>query len=350
VSAIASQFAELLALGLCCPRCHGDLAEQQSDGASALLCSKCDATYPVIFGIPDLRVFADPYIGIDADLAKGRRLAADGARTWEELAARYYEITLDTVPPAQARQFEMGLHTAVPRAAAALESWVQMERGVGAATERLIDVGCGTAPLFAAIGPSGVVKVGVDIAFRWLVVAKRRLENAGVRAHLVCACAEALPFKPATFDVYASLGTLENVSDQSTTMAEADRVLRPGGRLRIATANRTSLGPDPHLGIPGGGMLPDAVAAWWARRRGALPPQRHLLSRGELETLLRRAEFGELVFDVPGIPAAQRAKWSALLRVAGGMYEFARRQSVLRKPLQLVGPALLATARAAADG
>ncbi|MEO8623901.1 MAG: methyltransferase domain-containing protein [bacterium] len=345
MSAIASQLAELLALGLCCPRCHGDLTEQQSDGAGALVCPSCNTTYPVILGIPDLRVFADPYIGIDADRAKGQRLASDGAQRWEELAARYYEITLDTVPPAQARQFEMGLHTAVPRAEAALESWARMEGEAGAASRRVIDVGCGTAPLFAAMGPSSVVKVGVDIAFRWLVVAKLRLENAGVRAHLVCACAEALPFKPATFDVCASLGTLENVSEQSSTIAEAARVLRAGGRLRIATANRTSLGPDPHLGIPAGGMVPDAVAAWWARRRGALPPLRHLLSRGKLEMLLRRAHFGELAFDVPGIPAAQRAKWSAPLRVAGGVYEFARRQSVLRRPLQVIGPSLLATAK-----
>jgi SAM-dependent methyltransferase len=339
---MTSPLSELLAIGLCCPHCRDDLIEQEE----ALLCAGCRMTYPVILGIPDLRVFPDPYIGIEEDRAKGRLLAAYGeGRHWEDLASRYYEITRDTVPAAQARRFAAGLSAALPRAAAALDSWEAMTNEPLRSADRLLDVGCGTAPLLVATGPRAAVKVGVDIAFRWLVVGKLRLADAGVRAHLVCACAEALPFRDGAFDAYVTQGTLENVRNQATTIAESRRVLRDDGKLWISTANRSSLGPDPHLGLPAGGLLPDRIAAAWARSHGALPPQRHLLTRRALGVLLERERFTKCLFGVPALPVAQRAGWPVVLRAAANLYEASRRIPVFARALQSVGPTLLVTAR-----
>ncbi|MDB4914657.1 MAG: methylase involved in ubiquinone/menaquinone biosynthesis [Gemmatimonadetes bacterium] len=335
--------AELLSLGLCCPRCKGDLLLVDTQEA-ALRCIACAEQYPIILGIPDLRVFPDPYIGIDEDRAKGRLLAAVGARTWGDLAAHYYEITQDDVPAAQARQFAAGLHAAVPRAAAAIEGWNELDGERVLATDRLLDVGCGTAPFFVAEGPQSAPRVGVDVAFRWLVVARLRLENAGVAAHLVCACAEAIPFRDASFDVYVSQGAIENVRDQTLAIAESRRVLRSRGRIRVASANRTSPAPDPHLGIPFGGLLPARVAAWWARSRGALPPSRRLLTHAALRTLLRSA-YDHVALGVPAASPAQQRGLGAVLRMAVATYEFMRRGHPLRRTLTVIGPTLLATGR-----
>ena len=338
--------AELLALGLCCPRCRGEVTGEDHADAPALFCARCSVHYPIILGIPDLRVFPDPYIGIEEDRAKGRLLAAYGAgRDWADLASHYYEITRDTVPPSQARQFAAGLGGALPRALSALETWEQLTDEPLAASDRVIDVGCGTAPLLVAAGGRSAARVGVDIAFRWLVIGKLRLANAGVHAHLVCACAEALPFRDGAFDVYVTQGTVENVRDQAMTVQESRRVLRDGGQLWISTANRTSLGPDPHLGLPAGGLLPSRAVAAWARRRGALPPQRRLLSLAGLRSLLRQGAFERARFGVPAIPAATRGTQGAILRAAIGAYGILRGIGALRSTLLVVGPTLLATAR-----
>ena len=340
---MTSPLDELFALGLCCPRCKGDLL---SRGEDDLHCVGCSEHYPVILGIPDLRVFPDPYIGIEEDRAKGLLLAEWGVgRRWEDVAARYYEITRDTVPPAQAARFAAGLSAALPRAVAALDGWESMSGSPLGATDRVLDVGCGTAPLLVAAGSRGAVTVGVDVAFRWLVVGKLRLADAGVHAPLVCACAEALPFRDGGFDVYATAGTLENVRDQGAAVSESRRVLREGGRLWISTANRNSLGPDPHLGLPLGGLLPTGAANAWARWRGALPPQRQLLSRRGLDELLRRGGFRDASFAVPAISVTQRAGWGPVLRGAAVAYEVARKTGAGARVLGAIGPTLLASAR-----
>ncbi len=346
-----SAIAELLAFGLCCPRCKGNLRDDMNETGEqgTLTCEACNETYPVLHGIPDLRVAPDPYIGIEADRAKGARLAAHVAPRWEDLAAHYYDITLDTVPPAQARLFAAGLQAAQPRAAAALEEWERLSSAPLRSADALLDVGCGTAPLLAAVGTRDRTRtgicIGIDVAFRWLVVGKRRLANAGVQAHLVCACAEALPFRDECFDVATSQATLENVRDQAKAMTEMFRVLQSNGRAWISTANKHSLGPDPHLGIVAGGLLPDAVAARIARSRGALPPERQLLTRSNIARLLHRASFSNMQFSVPAIPAAQREAAGGLMAIAATVYEIARRQPVLRAALLRIGPTLLVTAR-----
>ena len=86
---------QLLDLGLCCPRCKGDLVAAVQGGEGSLRCRACAMDYPVILGIPDLRIFADPYIDIEPDRAKGRRLKAEGGRTWDDLVRFYYSITLE---------------------------------------------------------------------------------------------------------------------------------------------------------------------------------------------------------------------------------------------------------------
>ncbi len=334
--------AELFDLGLCCPHCRGQLRESRVP-AHRLDCASCAREYPVEYDIPDLRLHPDPYIAMDADRAKGRRLLDEsGARDWRGMVDFYYRIT-DTVPPQQAERFLASLDRGAIRAASTLAAWERLAGGATAEGGTLLEVGCGTGPLLLAAARGRTV-VGLDVAFRWLIVCRRRLEERGVRAPLVCANAESLPFREASFDVVASESTIEVTRDQNLAATEAFRVLRPGGRIYLTTPNRWSLGPDPHLGVPAGGWWPQSWLARWAGRRGALPPRRNLLSRVELGGLLHRAGFRRRRYDLPAVPAEQRRALGPMLRAAATAYDGARRTPVTRHVLFFLGPMLMATA------
>ena len=84
------------------------------------------------------------------------------------------------------------------------------------------------ADLVLAGSPARTAVIGIDIAFRWLVVARRRLQRAGVSAPLVCCNGEHLPFRDRSFRRVVSLGTLEHCLDADALVAEAARVPRAG--------------------------------------------------------------------------------------------------------------------------
>jgi SAM-dependent methyltransferase len=60
---------------------------------------------------------------------------------------------------------------------------------------------------------------------------ERRVARSGRPARVLAAPAEALPFADATFDTVVSTMVLCTVDDAAAAIAEARRVLRPGGRL-----------------------------------------------------------------------------------------------------------------------
>lgn len=323
---------------ICCPLCKGDLRET-GDRQWELRCDACDRQFPVILGIPDLRIFPDPYIGIEADRTKGLRLAERfDDLDFAGLVDFYYSIT-DVVPPKHARQYRRGLMGAAARAEAALAAWESCNGASDCSgSGSLLDIGCGTAPLLRVAAPRFDKLIGIDIAFRWLVVAKKRLAEASLDLPLICACAEALPLPDNAFDRVVADSVIEHVRDQSRALAEAYRVMRPGGRLFLATPNRLSLGPDPHVGIWAGGFLPRALIDACVRRQGGIPPRRRLLSTFALSRLLGKAGFTRCHIFLPDFPAGQRAHFSIWMNRAIGFYHAAKRLPVSRHMLYLFGP------------
>ncbi len=327
-----------------CPYCHGDLFRKSSDSEHLLVCRACDRSYPVILGIPDLRLFADPYIDIETDQKKGLLLGdLMDEMSFEELVRYYYSIT-PAVPPAHAEQYKRGLMLGVPRASGDLASWQGLAHGPLAGSGSLLEVGCGTGALLVAARRQFNRIVGVDISFRWLIVAKKRLAEAGVSAPLVCACAEALPFAPEQFDAIALESALETVQDQRKSVRECRRTLRPSGHICISTPNRYSLGPDPHIGLLAGGWMPDRWVAAYARKHSAVPPKRNLLSAKSLKALLDDAGFGDVRITVPEVASEQRRAFDFFTRLLIVGYHASRRLPVTRSLLHLVGPLLHAVA------
>jgi ubiquinone/menaquinone biosynthesis C-methylase UbiE len=97
---------------------------------------------------------------------------------------------------------------------------------------RIVDIGCGTGQLAAALVERAHAKVwGVDPSAEMVAVARERVpRGVGVRqAH-----AESLPFRDAWFD-RATMALVVHLLDRPSAFAEARRVVGPAGRLAIAT-------------------------------------------------------------------------------------------------------------------
>ena len=100
------------------------------------------------------------------------------------------------------------------------------------AGRRVLDAGCGSGQLFAALRDRGAIVSGFDASAGMLELARRRL---GADADLrVADLADPLPFPDDSFDdVVASL-VLHYLRDWGPTLAELRRVLKSGGRLIVS--------------------------------------------------------------------------------------------------------------------
>jgi ubiquinone/menaquinone biosynthesis C-methylase UbiE len=103
------------------------------------------------------------------------------------------------------------------------------------AGRRVLDVGCGTGSLAGALAERGARVWGVDPSEEMLAVARSRL---GRRVGLKLGRAEALPFKDGWFE-RAVLRLVVHLVDRARALPELARVLSPGGRLVIATFDRS---------------------------------------------------------------------------------------------------------------
>ncbi len=101
-----------------------------------------------------------------------------------------------------------------------------------AAGRRILDAGCGSGPLSAALHAAGAAVTGFDGSAAMVELARQRLgQDADLR---VADLAAPLPFADAEFDdVVASL-VLHYLENWTGPLAELRRVLKPGGRLLVS--------------------------------------------------------------------------------------------------------------------
>jgi SAM-dependent methyltransferase len=96
---------------------------------------------------------------------------------------------------------------------------------------RVLDAGCGTGRLAAALAEPGIARVwGVDASPEMLVVARAKTSRAGFKEGRL----EALPFRDAWFDA-AVAWLVVHLVDRGAAFWELRRVLRPGGRVAVVS-------------------------------------------------------------------------------------------------------------------
>jgi SAM-dependent methyltransferase len=281
---------------LACPRCRGQLAQL---GSSAT-CAGCGRRYRSLRGIVDLRTADDVFMTNRDDWEFALRLEeAFDTDDFRGLLERYFDLSPE-IPPDLRRRQVAHIMTAPERAQCWLDALGEKRTGP------LLDLGCGTGSFLAAAGAEVRDLCGIDIAMRWLLVARKRLDEEGL-AHvaLVCGCAERLPFDDRSFAGIVAGDVIEHVGDQAATLAEAHRVLVPGGRLFLASPNRFSLAPEPHVQVWGVGYLPRRwMAPYVAWVRGIDFRAIRTLGFAEWKHLLGASPFGGGKITAPGLPDA----------------------------------------------
>jgi SAM-dependent methyltransferase len=99
----------------------------------------------------------------------------------------------------------------------------------------VIELGCGTAYLSAWLARQGARPVGVDLTPAQLDTAARCQQRFGLVFPLIEADAENVPLRDASFDLAVSEYGASVWCDPERWVAEAARLLRPGGRLVFLT-------------------------------------------------------------------------------------------------------------------
>jgi SAM-dependent methyltransferase len=100
------------------------------------------------------------------------------------------------------------------------------------AGRRILDAGCGSGSLFAALRDRGGLVTGIDRSAGMLALARRRLgDDADLR---VAELGGPLPFPDGMFDYVTASLVLHYLEDWGPALAELRRVLKPGGRLIVS--------------------------------------------------------------------------------------------------------------------
>jgi SAM-dependent methyltransferase len=95
----------------------------------------------------------------------------------------------------------------------------------------VVELGCGTAYFGAWLARRGARVTGVDVTPAQLATARRMQERHDLRFPLVEASAEDVPLPDESFDLAVSEYGASIWCDPERWIAEAARLLRPGGRL-----------------------------------------------------------------------------------------------------------------------
>ncbi|HWR53199.1 MAG TPA: methyltransferase domain-containing protein [Bryobacteraceae bacterium] len=109
----------------------------------------------------------------------------------------------------------------------------------------VLEVACGSGQGLGYLARTAKRVVGADVTQSLVDAAVRHYGN---RLEIRCFNAEEIPYPDASFDVILIFEAIYYVRDVQRFLREARRVLRPGGTLLIATANKDlfDFTPSPH--------------------------------------------------------------------------------------------------------
>jgi ubiquinone/menaquinone biosynthesis C-methylase UbiE/DNA-binding transcriptional ArsR family regulator len=167
--------------------------------------------------LADLMPENDPALGLDLERLEAVK------QSWAVKAAAYFHrhaVDWDRV---------RALHVDQARVDAALKRLFRR-----APVRDLLDIGTGTGHVLQVLGEEVEAAIGIDRSRDMLIVARANIHRAGLR-HCQVRQAEMmhLPFAGASADAVTFHMVLHYAEDPAGAVAEAARVLRPGGRLIV---------------------------------------------------------------------------------------------------------------------
>jgi 2-polyprenyl-6-hydroxyphenyl methylase/3-demethylubiquinone-9 3-methyltransferase len=147
---------------------------------------------------------------------------------------------------------------------------------------RILDIGCGGGILAEPLARRGASVTGIDPAPHNIEVARAHAAAEGLAIDYRCTTAEALAAAGEHFDAVLAMEVIEHVRDPAGFLRTAGALVAPGGKLVVATLNRTL--KSYALAIVGA----EYVLGWVAR--GTHDWQK-FLTPAEVAAMLRKAGF-----------------------------------------------------------
>lgn len=149
-----------------------------------------------------------------------------------------------------------------------------------------LDLGTGTGRMLELVAPQATRAIGVDVNNEMLGIARARIEQAGLtHAQVRRADLFQLPFADGSFSLITLHQVLHYLEDPSAAVAEAARVLQPGGKIVIVdfAPHHLEFLRDEHqhrrLGFA------DREVSQWCRAAGLSPSSTRSLPPGDANGL-----------------------------------------------------------------
>lgn len=188
--------------------------------------------------------------------------------------------------------------------------------------EHVVDLGCGVTFFPFAVAKLGTWVTGTDIdpvCRKDLAAAEQFLKVHPGRVDFSLADGKTLPFEDGSIDVVYCISVLEHIPDFPRTIAEVERILKPGG-LFIVTIDLDLRG-DAQIGVEPHRRLKEILAEDFDH----VYPERSVHPADILTT--RRSPF-----PLQGYPFGLRSSWLILRRLAFPLFG--------RRPLPFSPPVL----------
>ncbi|HEY8591678.1 MAG TPA: metalloregulator ArsR/SmtB family transcription factor [Sphingomicrobium sp.] len=249
------------------------LLERRKEGSWVFVTLADAARAEAMFALVDSWSDAETKASFASDAARTESIRAERAEAANRYFAGHAEIW-DQI---------RSLHVAESEVERAIDGALG-KRSLG----RFVDIGTGTGRMIELFGPRASQAMGIDRSSDMLRLARVKLEAAGINSSLRQGDMYALPLADHSADTIVIHQVLHYAHSPASAIAEASRVLAPGGTLLVvdfAAHEREELrSSDAHIRL---GFEDEVMAAWFSSAGLEVDQVRHLKG-GELTVTLWR--------------------------------------------------------------